>query len=92
MKTIFLPTEKSMTIEAIAPLIATLPLEVCLSFHLSLRDITMFACLRLSFLLGFFLMFQVRGVIGEFIQGVYSVFLGMFFVNCQANDFYFPTG
>lgn len=29
VKTVFLPTEKSMTLEACAPLIATLPLEVC---------------------------------------------------------------
>lgn len=28
VKTIFLPTEKSMTLETCAPLIATLPLEV----------------------------------------------------------------
>lgn len=30
VKTIFLPTEKPMTLEACAPLIATLPLEVSL--------------------------------------------------------------
>ncbi|KAL3515892.1 hypothetical protein ACH5RR_022794 [Cinchona calisaya] len=56
VKTIFLPTEKPMTLEACAPLIATLALEV-------------------------------RGKIGDFIMGVFSVFQDLDFSFLEMNPF-----
>lgn len=56
VKTIFLPTENPMTIDACAPLIATLPLEV-------------------------------RGVIGDFIKGVFAVFQDLDFSFLEMNPF-----
>ncbi|CAI9764562.1 unnamed protein product [Fraxinus pennsylvanica] len=61
VKTIFLPTEKQMTIEACAPLIATLPLEV-------------------------------RGKIGDFIMGVFSVFQDLDFSFLEMNPFTLVNG
>ncbi|OIV95316.1 hypothetical protein TanjilG_07472 [Lupinus angustifolius] len=56
VKTIFLPTEKTMTLEACAPLIATLPLEI-------------------------------RGIIGDFIMGVFAVFQDLDFSFLEMNPF-----
>ncbi|KAA3472585.1 ATP-citrate synthase alpha chain protein 2 [Gossypium australe] len=61
VKTIFLPTEKPMTLETCAPLIATLPLEV-------------------------------RGKIGDFIMGVFSVFQDLDFSFLEMNPFTLVNG
>ncbi|XP_011023850.1 PREDICTED: ATP-citrate synthase alpha chain protein 2-like isoform X2 [Populus euphratica] len=61
VKTIFLPTEKPMTLEACAPLIATLPLEI-------------------------------RGKIGDFIIGVFSVFQDLDFSFLEMNPFTLVNG
>ncbi|KAK6911689.1 ATP-citrate synthase, citrate-binding domain [Dillenia turbinata] len=62
VKTVFLPTEKPMTLEACAPLIATLPLEA--SSFLSFKLLVICCCSR------------VRSKIGDFIMGVFAVFQG----------------
>lgn len=46
VKTVFLPTEKPMMLEACAPLIATLPLEVC--FYIVPKDFISFIIYRLE--------------------------------------------
>ncbi|GAB2265582.1 ATP-citrate synthase alpha chain protein 2 [Dionaea muscipula] len=61
VKTIFLPTEKPLTIEICAPLIATLPLEI-------------------------------RGKIGDFIKGVFTVFQDLDFSFLEMNPFTLVNG
>ncbi|XP_074307361.1 ATP-citrate synthase alpha chain protein 3 [Silene latifolia] len=61
VKTIFLPSEKSLTTEACAPLIATLPLEI-------------------------------RDKIGDFIKGVFAVFLDLDFSFLEMNPFTLVNG
>eukprot|EP00252_Welwitschia_mirabilis_P018951 TRINITY_DN425_c0_g1_i1.p1 TRINITY_DN425_c0_g1~~TRINITY_DN425_c0_g1_i1.p1 ORF type:complete len:364 (-),score=80.74 TRINITY_DN425_c0_g1_i1:336-1427(-) len=56
VKTVFVPTEKLLTSELCAPLIATLPLEI-------------------------------RDIIGNFIKGVYKVFLDLDFTFLEMNPF-----
>nr|CAB3462350.1 unnamed protein product [Digitaria exilis] len=85
VKTIFLPTEKQMTPDACAPLIATLPLEVS------------FCCL---FVIYFFFLFPtglsllplVRTKIGDFIRGVFSVFQDLDFSFLEMNPFTLVNG
>jgi len=72
VKTIFLPTEKPMTPDSCAPLIATLPLEVLvLSFNVNTSMLSHFSHLRYSLFAD-----QARGKIGDFIKGVFAVFQG----------------
>ncbi|KAG6498928.1 hypothetical protein ZIOFF_038681 [Zingiber officinale] len=61
VKTVYLPTEKAMTDEACAPLVASLPLEI-------------------------------RGIIGDFITGVFAVFQDLDFSFIEMNPFTLVNG
>jgi ATP citrate (pro-S)-lyase len=86
VKTIFLPTEKPMTSDSCAPLIATLPLEVLVAFllssNLNTSMLSHFSHWRYSLFAD-----QARGKIGDFIKGVFAVFLG----TADLGIFYLPA-
>ncbi|KAJ6928523.1 hypothetical protein NC652_012594 [Populus alba x Populus x berolinensis] len=120
VKTIFLPTEKPMTLEACAPLIATLPLEVkslilvnkkwflglsidgtCsvpldFSFSLELKVLGIVHSELLNTYLKFAdtssILSQIRGKIGDFIIGVFSVFQDLDFSFLEMNPFTLVNG
>lgn len=98
VKNIFLPTDKPLTLQACAPMIATLPLEVSIDvfflyFFQFFRNFRWYtynprlACVIICYLALFDLLSrnllilpvisQVRGKIGDFIMGTFSVFQGM---------------
>ncbi|KAF1891929.1 hypothetical protein Lal_00036276 [Lupinus albus] len=79
VKTIFLPTEKTMTLEACAPLIATLPLEVSIFFGLVWSGSEESAYSTFDS--------QIRGKIGDFIIGVFAVFQDLDFSFLEMNPF-----
>ncbi|KAB5556068.1 hypothetical protein DKX38_006977 [Salix brachista] len=95
VKTIFLPTEKPMTLEACAPLIATLSLEA--SFKIS--ELKILGIVH-SELLNIYLKFadttsilsQIRGKISDFIIGVFSVFQDLDFSFLEMNPFTLVNG
>ncbi|KAH8507138.1 hypothetical protein H0E87_009592, partial [Populus deltoides] len=96
VKTIFLPTEKPMTLEACAPLIATLPLEFLFD---KISELKVLGILH-SELLNIYLKFadttsilsQIRGKIGDFIIGVFSVFQDLDFSFLEMNPFTLVNG
>ncbi|KAG6773044.1 hypothetical protein POTOM_020298 [Populus tomentosa] len=108
VKTIFLPTEKPMTLEACAPLIATLPLEVSFFIFIifdlinSGDEQSKLKVLGIvhSELLNTYLKFadttsilsQIRGKIGDFIIGVFSVFQDLDFSFLEMNPFTLVNG